>query len=142
MKIKIHMILALLSGVLILNSCEEDPLDLFADDLRDGITGDWKVDEDSELFDKKDLASIYNVTITKDPLDSTAVYVWNFYQLKDRVKIILDGPDLTIPVQVIDNFTIQNGYGEIADDFEKITLYYYVLFAGERDVVEAVYTRP
>jgi hypothetical protein len=130
------------AGIFILNSCEEDPLNLFSDDPRDGITGEWVVDEDSELFKKKALNRFYNVNITKHPADTSAIYVDGFYEINDRVKIIMNNRNLNIPDQVVDGFSIEDGYGSISFDFETITLYYDVAFTGERDIVRADYTRP
>lgn len=142
MKARILFIISFLAGILILNSCEEDPFDLFEDDPRDGLTGEWVVDEDSEIFKKKDMNRIYNVNIRKDPSDSTALLVNGFYELSGSVKMIMNDRNITIPVQTIDGFTVEDGSGTISFDFESITLYYYVSFTGDRDVVRADYTRP
>ena len=123
-------------------SCELDTLDLFDDDPRDGITGEWKVDEDSEIFGKKSMERFYNVLITKDATDSTAVWVDGFYELSGDVKMILNERNIEIPDQTIDGFTIEDGSGSVSDDFESIILYYYVdIGTGERDVVRADYAR-
>lgn len=136
------MIISVISLVFSLNSCEEDPFNIFSDDPREGLLGEWKVDEDSEIFRKKDINRFYNVNITKDPSDSTAILVNGFYELSGKVKIIMNDRNLAIPDQTIDGFTVEDGSGTISFDFESITLYYYVSFTGDRDVVRADYTRP
>lgn len=130
---------ALLTVLFLVFSCEED---LFFDDPRDKLTGEWIVDEDSELFRKKSMNRIYNVNISKDMFDSTAFYVDGFYELEGKVKVIMDNMNLTIPEQTIDGYTLQQGSGSISSDYSEMTFYYYVSFTGERDVVSANYTRP
>lgn len=142
MRNRILFIISFLVGILLLNACEEDPFDLFSDDPRDGLTGEWVVDEDSEIFKKKDLNRIYTVSITKDPSDSTALLVNGFYELSGKVKMIMNNRSISIPDQTINGFTVEDGSGTISFDFESITLYYYVSFTGDRDVVRADYTRP
>jgi hypothetical protein len=142
MKIRFLFIISFLMGVMLLNSCEEDPFDLFSDDPRDGLTGEWIVDEDSEIFKKKDMNRIYSVRISKDPSDSTAILVDGFYELSGKVKMIMENRNISIPDQTLNGFTIEDGSGNISFDFESMTLYYYVSFTGDRDVVRADYTRP
>ncbi len=124
--------------VLTLTSCEED---LFFDDPRERLTGEWTVEEDSEIFRKKNANRYYSVFITKDLVDSTAFYIEGFYELSGKVKIEMDGMDLSIPEQTIDGFTIEDGSGEVSADYSSLTLYYYVSFAGDKDVVRADYFR-
>lgn len=142
MKNKFLYLIGFLLSIFLLNSCEEDPFDLFSDDPRDGLTGEWIVDEDSEIFKKKDMNRIYSVTIRKDPSDSMGLLVNGFYELNAEVKLIMDSRNITIPDQTISGFTVEDGSGTISFDFKSITLYYYVTFTGDRDVVRADYTRP
>lgn len=142
MKIKNLFLVSFVIVISLLNSCEEDPFDLFSDDPRDGLTGEWIVNEDSEIFKKKDMNRIYNVTIRKDPSDSTGLLVNGFYELSGEVKLIMDNRNITIPDQTISGFKVEDGSGTISFDFKTITLYYYVTFTGDRDVVRADYTRP
>ena len=144
MKNSFKILCGLILVILFLNSCEEDPFNLFNDDPRDRITGTWVVDEDSEIFKKKDLNRIYTVTITKDAQDSAVVLVKNFYEFgeNEEIKMVMDGRNLDIPDQTVDGFRVEVGSGTISLDFETITLYYYVAFTGDRDVVRADYSRP
>lgn len=137
-KFKLFIVL----GIFTLYSCEMDSLDLFGEDIRDGITGEWKVDEDSELFSKKGLDRFYNVNISKDIADSTAVLVDGFYEFSGKVRLVLNELNILIPDQEIEGSIVEDGSGSISSDFKSITLYYYVdLGIGERDVVRADYFR-
>ena len=129
-------------SILTLYSCELDTIDIFSVELRDAISGEWRVDEDSEIFGKKSTERFYNVIITKDATDTTAVWVDGFYELSGKVKMILNDTNIEIPDQIIDGFKIELGSGSISDDIRSITLYYYIdLGTGEKDIVRADYTR-
>ena len=141
MKTNIFLGLFFFAGIVFLGGCEEDLFDVFGDP-RDRITGEWRVEEDSEIFKKKDTNRFYSVNITKDPNDSTVIYIDGFYELSGKVKVNMNGYTLSIPDQTIEGFTIQDGSGSIAFNYKSMTLYYYVSFTGERDVVRADYTRP
>jgi hypothetical protein len=141
MKTNFFLLAFFLAGITLHSGCEEDLFDMFGDP-RDRITGEWKVEEDSEIFKKKDTNRFYSVYITKDPVDSTIIYIENFYELQGKVKANMNGYTLSIPDQTVDGFTIQDGSGSIAINYKSMTLYYYVSFTGERDVVRADYTRP
>lgn len=139
MRDKICFLLVL--SLLALNSCELTDL-LLDEDPRDAITGEWKVDEDSQIFGKKSAERFYNVSISKDATDSTAVHVSGFYELNGKVRMHLNFNNISIPDQAVDGFTIENGSGSIASDKKSITLYYYVDFGtGEKDIVRADYSR-
>lgn len=140
MKIKAYFLLVFMSSVFV--SCELlDELDTEGD-IRDEITGEWTVDEDSELFDKKSTESIYTININKDNSDSTVVWATGLYQLSGRVKLVLDDVNIDIPDQNIGGYAIENGSGSISSNFKSITLYYYVdLGTGEKDIVRDDLTR-
>jgi hypothetical protein len=141
MKAKLIIMLTITAAALVLNSCEDDPLGLFSDDPRDGLTGEWKVDEDSEIF-KKGTDGFYTVTISKENSDTISLYVNNFYELGQNVRVTLDGNKINIPQQTVKGCTI-NGYGLVSVDFEKIDWSYTVnLDTGDKDNVTATYTRP
>jgi hypothetical protein len=141
MKAKLIIMLTITAAAFVLNSCEDDPLGLFSDDPRDGLTGEWKVDEDSEIF-KKGTDGFYTVTISKENSDTISLYVNNFYELGQNVRVTLDGNKINIPQQTVKGCTI-NGYGLVSVDFEKIDWSYTVnLDTGDKDNVTATYTRP
>lgn len=139
MKNKVLSLSVILMMLFLVNSCE---LESLFDDPRDNITGDWRVEEDSEIFKKKDMNRIYNVSVSKDTGDSTAFYIEGFYELNGKVKVIMDDLNLSIPDQTVDGFSIQQGSGSLSTDYSEMTFYYYVSFAGDRDVVSAIYRRP
>jgi len=135
MKHKIYF--PFLISLFALNSCE-----LTDEDPRDAITGEWKVNEDSDIFGKKSTERIYYVSISKDSTDPTVVVVARFYELSGTVKMNLDYNNISIPNQMVDGFTIEDGSGSIAANKKSITLYYYVDFGtGDRDIVRADYSR-
>ncbi len=141
MKTTRYIFAVLLSSMILFSGCEEDPLNLFNDDPRDGITGFWDVNEESSIFKKKDLRT-YGVNITKHPTDTTAIYIDGFYELSAKVKVIMNGRQLTIPQQTHSGYIIQNGSGSISFDFETINFSYDVdLGIGEVDEVTAEYNR-
>ena len=139
MKNKIFTLLITIS--LVFTGCEllDDP---GAGDIRENVTGEWKVSEDSQNFG----TSNYRVTITIDPADSTAVFIDNFYNQDGfDIKAIMNDVNFTIPDQTYRDILIKDGYGAASFNFKTITLYFYVdlgLGESEIDVVEAVLTRP
>ena len=88
--------------------------------------GDWYVNEDGTQSN----AAQYTVSIEPDG-DATHIKMTNFYNhLLQDVKATVLGDTLTIPQQVINNFTVE-GWGVIVDDLHygehgRIELYYYV----------------
>jgi len=141
MKAKIFLLMAIGVAALLMQSCEEDPLGLFSDDPRDGLTGEWKVEENSSLF-KKGTGGFYTVNISKEVSDTVTLYVNNFYELEQNVKVTLNGRNIDIPEQTVKGYTI-DGYGLVSFDFSKIDWSYTVILnTGDRDDVTATYTRP
>ena len=141
MKARIILLFMIMAAGFFLQACEEDPLGIFSDDPRDGLTGEWKVEENSSLF-KKATNGFYRVEISKDNSDSTKIYVDNFYELEQKVTATLDGRNLNIPEQSIKGSVIK-GYGLVSFDFKKIDWSFTVMLdTGDRDDVTATYTRP
>ncbi len=135
------IILAVMAAGFFLKACEGDPLGIFSDDPRDGLTGEWKVEENSSLF-KKSTAGFYSVNISKDNSDTAKIYVSNFYELGQQLAATLNGRNLSIPEQILNGCTIK-GYGLVSVDFGKIEWSYtVVLDTGDKDDVTATYTRP
>lgn len=135
---KIHYILLLfLSFSLFSTSCEE----LDQDVVREDLVGFWNVSEESSLFKKKDLRT-YGVEITLHPTDTTAVYIQGFYELSTKVKVVLNGRQLSIPQQNHSGYIIKNGTGSVSFDAESMNFSYDVdLGIGEVDAVTAEYNR-
>jgi hypothetical protein len=69
---KLRNLLLIAVTMLLMSSCEEDPLGLFGDDIRDGMVGKWTVEEKSSLFKKS--VNTYQVSISKDNQDSCHLY--------------------------------------------------------------------
>jgi hypothetical protein len=142
MKTKLFFITAFVAALMIITSCEVDPLDLFSDDMRDGITGDWNVDEDSQEYGKKSIRNFYVATISKHSLDTTKILIRNFYSIQNaNIEASLNGRNLNIPEQTKNGYIVK-GYGTISSDFETIEWAYTVDDqAGIKDNVTATYTR-
>lgn len=89
--------------------------------------GDWYVNEDGTQSN----AAQYTVSIEPDG-EATHIKLTNFYNnLFSDVKATVKGDTMTIPQQVINNFTVE-GWGVIADDphygeHGRMTVYYKVL---------------
>ena len=143
---KLRNLLLLAVGIFFLNSCEEDPLGLFSDDVRDRMVGEWSVEETSSLF-KKSVNNTYMVTISKDTQDSSVIYIKNFYDLGENVslKVIVSSIYLTIPSQDLNGGYVSpvsvSGNGSVAWNYKDITLRYNVdLKDGDIDYAIATYT--
>ncbi len=147
MRASVIVLLSVFFTGLFMSACEEDPLGMFSDDPRDGLTGAWDVTEHSSLFKKG--TGFYRVDVSKDDSDTSKIYISNFYGLNDakpagevKIAAFLDGRNLSIPEQKAKGYTIE-GYGQVSFDFEKINWSYTVLIdTGDRDDVTANYTRP
>jgi len=109
-------LLAFLVIIPFLQSCQEDISSL--EDPRDAIAKDWRVEESGRD---------YTVTISKDAVESTRVYLDNFHDLQTSTKYYakLSGMILTIPSQTIDDYTI-DGTGTISSDLKNINFTYNV----------------
>lgn len=105
------------------------------------IEGSWSVDENSSLY--KSALDIYQVYISLNPIDSSQVFIENFYQIgrDNEVRANVSGNTITIPNQSVDGFKIA-GSGSISANFETINMIYNVDDgSGEIDEVGAVYTK-
>jgi hypothetical protein len=141
---KLKNAIMVIAVIFLLNSCEEDPLGLFGDDIRDGMVGTWTVKETSLLFKKS--GRTYQVKISKDSQDSTAIYIRNFYEVGSvSVKVIMNNNYLNIPDQIVNSELIGtlsiSGSGSVTLDYTKITFNYTVdLQDNTTDVVSVDYT--
>ncbi len=141
MKARILYLFMIMAAGFLMKACEDNPLDIFSDDPRDGLTGEWKVDENSSIF-KKSTKGFYSVSVSKDASDTSMIHINNFYELGQGVRATLDGRNLDIPQQTVKGYKI-SGYGLVAVDFESIEWSYTVILdTGETDGVTATYTRP
>jgi|GEM_PF-2055292 hypothetical protein len=115
-----RFLLAILMILPLLQACQGDITDL--EDPRDAIVKQWRVTDDSEPAGKNG----YDVTISKDIIESTRVLFTNFHGIKSVNKLYakLAGLTLTIPNQTLDGVDIFEGEGIISDDFKTITFSY------------------
>lgn len=120
------------------NSCEPNS---GGNDIASLLEGKWAVSETSTLF--KAAKDAYDVYITISEIDSTNIYISNFYGIGATydVRATISGLNLTIPSQTVngDDFT---GSGIIAKNYKTITWKYKVAFeSGDVDTVNAVYQK-
>ena len=125
-------------------SCEEirnEPTEVSS------LEGEWKVDEDSELF--KSTEDTYHVNISLSPYDSTMIYISNFYHVGPESEIVgkVEGDRIELPsgqeMTVLESvYTILSGSGNIATDYQSISWSYEIDDgSGMVDHVTATYTR-
>jgi hypothetical protein len=142
MKITISNLFILLA-FLVLYSCEliDDTTD--TGDPRDKIEGQWKCDENSQIY--KSTESIYWVYIDPDPDDSTKVIISNFYDLGNDIYVYakLNSLNLSISNQTTeDGYKILSGSGNITSNYKEINWSYRVDDgSGEVDNVTATYSK-
>ncbi|MCK5537325.1 MAG: hypothetical protein KAI79_10890 [Bacteroidales bacterium] len=98
--------------VLLTPACFEDDLG----DIRDNITGTWRCQEESQLFE----VQYYDVDISKDESDELQIVIYNFFDRKQDVLAVVSGFSLTIEAQEIDGWLIE-GTGEMSTNYEIIT---------------------
>ena len=121
--------------LLFLLSCEKED----ENDIRNEFEGNWLANEKSSLLDQR----VYEVMITKDSLNASGIYIYNFYKIGIEQKVFstissTKNNFLTIPNQTIKSYTIE-GVGEIKD--EEIILNYFINDGNEIDTLKATYTR-
>jgi hypothetical protein len=113
----------------------EDP---FADPVEKYL-GNWKATETSTVFGP---GYVYNVTITRNPSNSTEVLISNFYMqgVQEKARALVTGNSLTILEQTICDGSIEiKGNGQFSAG--RITLNYTAFDGADLDNVSATYTR-
>lgn len=125
----------IISCLLFVSACEKED----EKTIRDEFEGDWLVNENSSLLNQR----IYEVTITKDSLNNSGLYIFNFYKIGIDQGIFstistTDNNVLTIPKQTVKNYIIE-GVGEMKN--EDIILNYFINDGNEIDTLIATYTR-
>jgi hypothetical protein len=151
---KAHIKLIILLGFVIVYSCELIDDTPGTGDVRDRIEGQWKCDENSQIYKStksqnsqiyKSTESIYYVYIDPDPSDTTKIIISNFYNLgfDNYVYAKLNSLNLSISQQTTeDGFKILSGSGNILSNYREISLSYRVDDgSGEVDNVTATYTK-
>ncbi len=108
-------------------------------DLRNDFIGNWLVNENSSLLGQR----TYEVSIVKDSINSSQIYIYNFYKIgiNDSVFSIiseLENSSMTIPKQTSKN-NVAEGSGTLNKDV--IVMSYYINDGNQIDTVSANYTR-
>ncbi|HET6246002.1 MAG: hypothetical protein H0V01_07020 [Bacteroidetes bacterium] len=94
--------LAILAGLLFLTSCEPEGENV--NFTAEEMVGTYNCAEKSQVYS----SSNYEVIVSKSAASSSQITVENFYQLgiSASVKVNINGSDLIIPKQVVNNITI------------------------------------
>ena len=108
-------------------------------DVRNDFIGNWLVNENSSLLGQR----TYEVSIVKDSINSSQIYIYNFYKIgiKDSVFSIISGLEnysITIPKQTSKN-NVAEGSGTLSKNV--IVISYYINDGNQIDTVSANYTR-
>jgi len=140
-KLKVYIIF-ILSGFILLSSCEDFlPFDLTGDD-RAIIIDSWKCDE-SDTYLKSSMA-VYWVHIEEHPGDSAKILIYNFFDLDENIaaEATVSGKNLSLPEQTLEGGFTFTGTGKVSREADKID-WTYSLDDGSGIEVEitAVYTR-
>ncbi len=127
----------LMLGLLILlAACEADVP--YPDNPALELSGTWQCRETSEKLPP----ASYTVTITSSSSSGEEIEVSNFYQLGQsrKIRILIQGYYLSIPVQTVDGFSI-SGSGSVNGRFDQISLTYTVDDQSEINTVQNILTR-
>ena len=134
-------ILFLLSGFILLSSCEDFlPFDLTGD--RADIIDSWKCDESDTYL--KSAMSVYWVHIEEHPGDSAKILIYNFFDLDENIaaEATVSVKELNLKQQTLEGGFTFTGTGRVSREADKID-WTYTLDDGSGEEVEitAVYTR-
>lgn len=122
--------------LILLVACEADVP--YPDNPALELSGTWQCRESSEKLSP----ASYSVTINSASSFSEEIEVSNFYQLGQsrKVRILIQGYYLSIPVQSVDGFSI-SGSGSVSGRFDQISLTYTVDDQSEINTVQNILTR-
>lgn len=114
-------LMALVLLVPFFQSCQDDITDL--DDPRDAVAKLWRVTDNTPTGSLG-----YDVTISKDAVETTRVLFTNFHNLgtTDKLYATLAGSILTIPSQQLDDMYTIEGSGTVSTDLKNINFSYSV----------------
>ena len=125
-KVKIRFLILISIIAVLVNTCTPDNTSPNSNDTRDKIVDTWNCSETVGPFG----AQSFQVDISKDPNNSTRVFLDNFFDLKvgSGVYATMSGLQLNIPSQKIvisqnDQWTF-SGTGSISNNYKSITLNY------------------
>lgn len=138
---KLRKIYILLFVVGLLSTECEDPLNTGNSyNIVQQLEGIWKCDENSSIF--KSTTDIYSVYISPSNVDSTEVFIENFYALGNDTEALakVSGNSITLPRQTLPGGYIVRGNGTISSNLKEISWKYYVDDgSGQEDEVDALY---
>lgn len=120
------------------SSCIDEIDDPFADPIEKYL-GSWKASESSTLFGP---GYVYDVSIARNPSNSTEIMISNFYMqgVNERARALVTGNSLTILEQAIcDGSILIKGSGQFSGG--RITLNYTADDGADLDHVSATYSR-
>lgn len=129
---KIHTLLLILIGAIVLISCEKDTVDPTIDD-RDKIVGTWSV------FDQTLTKANYVVKISKDSDNSRKIWISNFHGLLDSAFAYLSGNSIELPQQNVAEF-VTMGDGTIQSS-QQLNWQYWVSDGAQQDTIIATYQK-
>jgi len=136
--------LALLSGLFLLQSCQEDIEDM---EQRDKIIGQWDVIENvagvnPASVDVRDVNLAYSVRISASQVFADEVYLYNFFGKGNSfyVPASVNGNTITITEIELDDNKFR-GQGTISSNYKTITWTYWVEdHLGDETEYRATYT--
>ncbi len=134
-------ILASLTGFLVsCNPNDNNPND--NTDARDKFVGNWTCGETSSQSKGKGFSS-FTVAITLNSVNSSQIYLSNFYGMGNSQKVyaVVAGDNANIPDQSAGGFPSIKGSGSITSSNTKIDWNYYVSDGADIDSCTAVFTK-
>jgi hypothetical protein len=140
MKLKKIYIFIILAG-LISTECEDVLNSGNSTSIVQQLEGIWKCDENSTIF--KSTKDIYSVYISPSNVDSTEIFIENFYALGNDTEALatVSGNSISLPQQTLPGGYVVRGNGTISSNLKEISWKYYVDDgSGQVDEVNATYT--
>ncbi|MCX6258033.1 MAG: hypothetical protein NTW49_09110 [Bacteroidia bacterium] len=145
---KTYYLLLIVSLIIIgLFSCAKDTSNTSKTDVRTKFEGSWNCSENSTTYGSQH----YEVLISLDNVDSTAILVSNFFGIggSNYAYATINGSVMTFPEQSLTGGYQVYGSGNISSNYSTISLTYYVseipvkksLKTGNTETVTATYTK-
>lgn len=133
-----------LVALLMVTSCEVADDLLGSGENLEKIEGTWSVEEESEYYKSTASSmSVYTVSISLDPSNTSGIIIDNFYGVGISVRANVSGRSIIIPNQNTDDDYTVYGSGTINSSYNSITLDYEVddNSGGAPDNVTAEFTK-
>ncbi len=137
-----YLFFVLLTATIAFTSCEEDDLDDLFGDPVEKFLGTWKCEEEGT---ETGSGWVYDVTIIRNPDNSSEILIRNFYLQGDneKARALITGNTLTIPNQRICDDTMEiQGSGSYDTSKDEIYLNYSTNDGATEDIVTARYFKP